>query len=95
MLKRKGFTLIEMVFVIFIISLLLLIVIPNISKQKDIAIKKTDKAFITMIQTQADLYDERNVSLNELEKNGFISSEQLKKANEKGIKIENGQVIQR
>lgn len=37
LLKRAAFTLIEMVIVLFIISLLLLIIIPNINQQKQAA----------------------------------------------------------
>lgn len=39
--KHAAFTLIEMVIVLFIISLLLLIIIPNINQQKQAAQSKT------------------------------------------------------
>lgn len=57
---RKGFTLIEMVIVLFIISLLLLLMIPNLVKQKDGAQKKSDEALRTTIVTQAQMYSENN-----------------------------------
>ena len=57
---RKGFTLIEMVIVLFIISLLLLIMIPNLVQQKDHADKKSEEAFRTTLVTQAGLYLENN-----------------------------------
>lgn len=87
---RSGFTLIEMVFVIFIIALLLLIVIPNIAQQKDHAANKTDEAFITTLQGQVDLYDGGKPSLDDLLKGHYISDKQLKHAEEKGITINNG-----
>ncbi|MGR3741432.1 competence type IV pilus major pilin ComGC [Companilactobacillus sp. DQM5] len=91
--RRSGFTLIEMVFVIFIISLLLLIIIPNISQQKSHATNKTDEAFITTIQGQADLYEgDGTPSLEQLAKEHYISEKQLKHANEKGITIHDGTV---
>lgn len=37
--KHSAFTLIEMVIVLFIISLLLLIIIPNVNQQKKSAVK--------------------------------------------------------
>jgi len=55
---RKGFTLIEMVIVLFIISLLLLIMIPNLVEQKNHASLQSDKAFRTTLITQAGLYVE-------------------------------------
>lgn len=56
MQKKRGFTLIEMVIVMFIISLLLLLIIPNLSQQKDRAEAKSDHAFIETLQTQLDLH---------------------------------------
>lgn len=90
--KQGGFTLLEMVCVIFIISILLLIIIPNIATQKSHAESKTDEAFITTIQSQVDLYDgnSSSVTLEQLEKDHYISSKQLKHANDKGITIKNG-----
>lgn len=41
-MKRKGFTLIEMTVVLFIISLLILIIIPNLGAQKSMLILYTD-----------------------------------------------------
>lgn len=90
--KRSGFTLIEMVFVIFIISLLLFIIIPNISSQKKNATDKTDQAFISTLQTQVDIFNDDNPSLEELKKDGYISDSQYKHANDKGIEIKGGKV---
>ena len=92
--KLKGFTLIEMVIVIAIIAILILLVVPNLTKQKDRAESRTDEAFRSTLQTQVELADDKNISLEELNKEGFISDKQLKKANEKGITITNGKVTE-
>lgn len=92
--KLKGFTLIEMVIVIAIIAILILLVVPNLTKQKDRAESRTDEAFRSTLQTQVELADDKNISLEELNKEGFISDKQFKKANEKGITITNGKVTE-
>lgn len=89
-LKHKGFTLLEMVFVIFIIALLMLLVIPNIASQKEHATNKTDEAFVTTIQGQVDLYDDGTPTLEQLKTEHYISDKQFKHAEEMGITINNG-----
>lgn len=90
--KLKGFTLIEMVIVIAIIAILILLIVPGLSKQKDRADSRTDEAFRSTIQTQVELADDKSITLDQLAKEGYLTDKQLKKANEKGITIINGQV---
>lgn len=92
---RKGFTLIEMVIVLFIISLLLLIMIPNLVEQKNHANQRSNDAFRTTLKTQAELYMENKsnesgkVTVNELVTEKYISESQQKKAEESlGIKTD-------
>ncbi|MFD1417879.1 prepilin-type N-terminal cleavage/methylation domain-containing protein [Companilactobacillus keshanensis] len=85
---REAFTLIEMVIVLFIISLLLLLIVPNLGGQKTNAENKTDEAFRSTLQTQVDMADTKIHDLKELD----LSEKQADKA--KGYKInEKGQVI--
>lgn len=84
---RKGFTLIEMVIVLFIISLLLLIMIPNLVQQKDHADKQSTEAFKTTLVTQSGLYLENNpakteekVTIGDLRAGKYITASQAKKA---------------
>ncbi|WP_338216618.1 competence type IV pilus major pilin ComGC [Companilactobacillus muriivasis] len=84
---RKGFTLIEMVIVLFIISLLLLIMIPNLVQQKDHADKKSEEAFRTTLVTQAGLYLENNpdieskdVTIEKLKSEKYITIKQAERA---------------
>ena len=50
---RKGFTLIEMVVVLAIIALLMLIVIPNLNKQRENASKHQREALQEVVYNQA------------------------------------------
>ena len=58
--KKKGFTLIEMVIVIAIVVMLLIIIAPNLVRQKENAQRNTDKAFVTTLQTQVELYNDEH-----------------------------------
>ncbi|GEO58433.1 competence type IV pilus major pilin ComGC [Companilactobacillus bobalius] len=82
---RKGFTLIEMVIVLFIISLLLLIMIPNLTKQRDNANKKSNEALRTTVVSQAGLYSEDHsedeINIGTLKKANYISQKQFDKLN--------------
>ncbi|UQS83804.1 competence type IV pilus major pilin ComGC [Bombilactobacillus thymidiniphilus] len=91
--KQSAFTLIEMVIVLFIISLLLLIIIPNINSQKNSAKNKTDAAFKTTLQTQVDMYDGDNPTWGKLQSDNYLSSAQVNKAQKEGYAIENGTVV--
>ncbi|KRK80313.1 competence type IV pilus major pilin ComGC [Companilactobacillus nodensis] len=84
---KKAFTLIEMVIVLFIISLLLLVMIPNLGAQKNNASTKSEEAFKTTLQTQVDMYDSDTDNSNgnsvpnwtALKLKGYISDKQFKR----------------
>ncbi|WP_225422933.1 competence type IV pilus major pilin ComGC [Companilactobacillus jidongensis] len=83
---KKAFTLIEMVIVLFIISLLLLVMIPNLGAQKNNASTKSEDAFVTTMQTEIDMYDGDGVSIptwRNLKDDGYISENQFKRASKK------------
>ena len=89
---RKAFTLIEMVIVLFIISLLLLIMIPNLANQKEHANTRSEEAFKTTLVTQAEMFIDNaedktdKVTLEQLEKANYISAAQKKRAIDMGYK---------
>lgn len=93
---KKGFTLIEMTIVLFIISLLILIILPNVSSQKKNAKHIQGNAMTEVVQTQADLYenefDEAPKGLEDLKEKGYLSDKQMQQANRDGIKITDGHV---
>ena len=56
-LKVKAFTLIEMLVVLLIISVLLLLFVPNLTKQKDSVTDTGNRAVVKVVESQAELYE--------------------------------------
>ncbi|PLS01744.1 competence type IV pilus major pilin ComGC [Neobacillus cucumis] len=77
MLKNeKGFTLIEMMIVMLIISVLLLITIPNVTKHNSNINNKGCEAYVKMVQAQVQAYEmEKNKipTLSELQTAGYLN----------------------
>jgi competence protein ComGC len=57
MKNEKGFTLIEMMIVLLVISVLLIITVPNITKHNSKINSKGCEAFIKMVQAQVQSYE--------------------------------------
>ncbi|RXS89459.1 prepilin-type N-terminal cleavage/methylation domain-containing protein [Geobacillus sp. PK12] len=57
MMNQKGFTLIEMLIVMMVISVLLLIAIPNITKHNSMINSKGCEAFLNTVQAQVKAYE--------------------------------------
>lgn len=80
----SAFTLLEMAIVLVIISVLLLIIVPNISRHTDSANETGDQALVQTIETQKALYALENdgpASPEALQKAGYISQDQLNRYN--------------
>lgn len=78
LMNQKGFTLIEMLIVLLVISILLIITVPNIIQhQKSIRNKGCD-AFVKMVQAQVQAYqldeDVLPASIDDLKSKGYIES---------------------
>ncbi|WP_066293544.1 competence type IV pilus major pilin ComGC [Bacillus sp. FJAT-29937] len=58
--NEKAFTLIEMMIVLLVISVLLIITIPNITKHNSKINSKGCEAFVKMVQAQAQAYEIEN-----------------------------------
>lgn len=95
MSKQRGFTLIEMAIVMFIISLLILIVLPNLATQRKRAVRMHSRAMVSVVQTQLDLYENdtghKAGSLTQLQRGAYLTAAQAKKAREEHITVHNGQ----
>ncbi|MDU5334451.1 competence type IV pilus major pilin ComGC [Enterococcus sp.] len=77
--KLSGFTLLEMLVVLFVISLLLLLFVPKIMSQKDSASKKSDAAIVKVVQTQIEVFEldyGRKPNEGELVSEKYVSQEQ-------------------
>lgn len=94
---RNGFTLIEMTIVLFIISLLILIIIPNLSNQRKHAQSVHSSAMTEVVQAQIDAYFSQHpmaktVSFPELTNGGYLTAKQVKQAKDEGLKITHNEV---
>ena len=87
----RAFTLLEMAIVLFIISALLLIIIPNIGSHRDTASETGNKALQTVVDTQADLFEmeqgRRPADIADLESASYLTQAQASQAREAGIGV--------
>lgn len=78
----SGFTLLEMLVVLLIISVLILLFVPNLSKHKEGVDKKGNEAISKIVETQLDLYTmEKNQTptVEQLLKEQYITQDQYDK----------------
>ena len=83
--KLRAFTLIEMLVVLLIISILLLLFVPNLSKQKDSVKETGNAAVVKVVDSQAELYEMKNnktASLAALVSEGQITQKQADSYND-------------
>jgi|LakMenEpi03Aug12_release.lakeMendotaPanAssembly.Ray.scaffolds.fasta_scaffold313638_5 competence protein ComGC len=77
--NRNAFTLLEMLMVMFIISVLLLLTIPNITKHKESVDIRGCESYADMVQTQVTAYElaEEKLpsSIGDLKNKGYIPSD--------------------
>jgi competence protein ComGC len=93
--NKEGFTLMEMVLVLFIISVLMLMIIPNVANTKASVETKGTDALAVVVQTQADMYEldtgTEAASFSVLKTDGYLSDKQTAEATAK-LTITDGQV---
>lgn len=94
--KDDGFTLIEMLLVLLVISVLIIVIIPNIAKQSDNVQNTGCTAQVKMVQGQIEAYKLQKgshpSSIQELVPE-FLKENQTKCKNGKGIEIVNGEAV--
>ncbi|KXT75385.1 competence type IV pilus major pilin ComGC [Streptococcus sp. DD12] len=76
----QAFTLIEMLVVLLIISVLLLLFVPNLTKQKDTVKDTGGAAIVKVVEAQAELYEMNgsdSATLAKLVSNGSLTKEQV------------------
>lgn len=89
--KINGFTLIEMLIVLLVVSVLLLLMLPNIVSQSKSINNKGCKALVTMLEGQVQTYKlEKNKipTIQELIQGGYIKDDQKTCPNGNDIKID-------
>ncbi|MEW9677525.1 competence type IV pilus major pilin ComGC [Lentibacillus sp. L22] len=94
--NQKGFTLIEMLIVLMIISVLIILIVPNLAtKSKEVNNKGCD-ALVNVVQSQIDSYYVDNKSypssINDLVKEDYITTKQTKCPNKHTLTIDGGKV---
>lgn len=79
--QLQAFTLLEMLLVILVISVLMLLFVPNLSKQKDRVTETGNAAVVKLVENQAELYElsqGSKPSLSQLKTDGSITDKQVK-----------------
>jgi competence protein ComGC len=82
----EAFTLVEMLIVLLIIGVLMLLFVPNLSKQKEAIHEKGDAAVVKVVESQKELYEVKTgkeATIKDLVKEGYISQQQAQTYNEK------------
>lgn len=94
MKRNKGFTMLEMLFVIGVIMVLMLLIIPEISSKTEIVRDKGCEALLSVIDSQILLFEINEgylpSSVSELQQKGYITQKQTVCPNKQSIYISNG-----
>ncbi|WP_047979925.1 competence type IV pilus major pilin ComGC [Ornithinibacillus contaminans] len=89
--NKKGFTLVEMLIVLMIISILMILIIPNLGDKSKNAQEKGCEALISVVQTQVDAYYLENYSypssLDTLVRDNYIRENQKTCANNSELTV--------
>jgi competence protein ComGC len=78
MKNENGFTLIEMMIVLMVISVLLIITVPNVTQHNNTINSKGCEAFVKMVEGQVQAYniDKKSLpsSVNDLVSGGYLKT---------------------
>lgn len=92
---KKGFTILEMIIVLSIISLIFLLTLPNIQQKRDIIDNKGCEALIEVVNSQILLYEvdtlETPDDISQLIDEGYLKEGQARCPNGKHIEIVDGE----
>jgi competence protein ComGC len=78
-IKYQGFTLVEMLIVLLVISILILLFVPNLSAQRTVVDDKGNAAIVKVVETQIELYqlnENRIPTRQELIDGNYVTEEQ-------------------
>lgn len=92
---KKGFTILEMILVLSVISLIFLITLPNIQQKNEIIQKKGCEALIEVVNSQILLYELENLEtpsdISQLIDGGYLKEGQQRCPNGQQIQIFEGE----
>ncbi|CBL92213.1 ComG operon protein 3 [Leuconostoc gasicomitatum LMG 18811] len=88
--------LIEAAIVLFIISLLMLLILPNLGSQRQKAVETHATAMVSTVQTQIDLYanehpENGSITMNNLVAEGYLTAKQAQKVKDLNITVANNE----
>lgn len=90
--NQNAFTLIEMLVVLLIITILIFVAIPNITKHSKNINNKGCEAFVNMVQGQVEAYEMEKhsfpKSVGDLEKEGYLKDGRTTCPNGNTVKID-------
>lgn len=91
----KGFTVLEMILVLTIITVVFLLTLPNIQQKREIINEKGCDALVEVVNSQILMYQlehgVEDVNLMDLVEEGYLKESQTKCPNGKSITIIDGQ----
>ena len=94
--NNSGFTLIEMLIVLTIISVLIILFVPKLSDSSKDINKKGCNALVTVVQAQTNLFHidkgRYPLDLDELAEDDYITEKQLKCSDDTALTYEAGKV---
>lgn len=94
--NQKAFTLIEMLIVLMIISVLIILIVPNLGEKSKTVNEKGCEALVELVQAQVDAYyiDERSYpnDLEALVSGGYITDEQKQCSDDNPLTLTDGVV---
>lgn len=87
--EEKAFTLIEMLIVLAVITLLLILVVPNLATQNEKIQQNSEETMIKMAENQAQVYyiehGRKPTSIQQLVDEGYLSTDKLANGQQKLI----------
>ncbi|AXI09453.1 prepilin-type cleavage/methylation domain-containing protein [Oceanobacillus zhaokaii] len=93
--NNRGFTLIEMLIVLMIITVLIILIVPNLGDRSAVVNDTGCEALVALVQSQADAYSIETgtaaTSIDDLTPN-YITENQKECPNGNGLRVTNGKV---
>lgn len=94
---KKGFTLLEMIVVLSVITVVFLLTLPNIQQKRVIINEKGCSALVEVVNAQILLYQLEegvsDVSIDDLIEKGYLKAAQSVCPTGERIEIQNGQAV--